>query len=88
MAQRYRVKHVSVQRLEVTRALDTVPDSAALMAVKPYKDGVDKEMSPVLGMSRVAMSAGKPESLLGNWVADVLVEGSRSSDRLFFAEGR
>jgi 2',3'-cyclic-nucleotide 2'-phosphodiesterase (5'-nucleotidase family) len=76
IAQRYRVKHVSAQRLELTRALDTMPDSAALTVVKPYKDGVDKEMSPVLGMSRVAMSAGKPESLLGNWVADVLVEGS------------
>lgn len=75
-AQRYSVKRVSAQRLEVTRALDAVPDSAALMAVRPYKDGVDKEMRPVLGMSRVAMSAGKPESLLGNWVADVLVEGS------------
>ena len=75
-AQRYRVKYVSAQRLEVTRALDAVPDSVALMVVKPYKDGVDKEVSPVLGMSRVAMSAGKPESLLGNWVADVLVEGS------------
>ncbi|MDO5489946.1 MAG: 5'-nucleotidase [Bacteroidaceae bacterium] len=35
-----------------------------------------KETEPVLGMSRVTMTAGRPESLLGNWVADVLVEGS------------
>lgn len=36
-------------------------------------------MMPVLGLSRVAMAAGRPESLLGNWAADVLVEGSTAT---------
>jgi ribosomal protein S11 len=33
-------------------------------------------MSPVLGESEVAMRADRPESLLSNFVADVLREGS------------
>lgn len=75
-AQKYRVKSVSAERIEVTRALDAQPDELAWQTVKPYKSGVKKETEPVLGMSRVAMTAGRPESLLGNWVADALVEGS------------
>ena len=47
--------------------------------VKPYKARVDSTMMPVLGLSRVAMAAGRPESLLGNWAADVLVEGSTAT---------
>ena len=50
--------------MEVTSALDAQPDSQALAIIAPYKISVDSVMSPVLGMSRVAMSAKRPESLL------------------------
>jgi len=40
---------------------------------------VDSVMSPVLGMSRVAMNPNRPESLLSNWAADVMVEGSTAT---------
>lgn len=75
-AQVYRIKSISAQKFEVTSALDAVPDMAALQVIRPFKADVDSVMAPVLGMSRTAMSAGRPESLLGNWAADVLVEGS------------
>ncbi len=76
VAQRYRVKSISAEFFEVTRALDECPDMAACHLVEHYKASVDSVVRPVLGRSRVAMSAGRPESLLGNWAADVLVEGS------------
>ena len=78
-AQHYKVKSVAWERLEVTNQLDKTPDERALRMVEPYKKSVDSIMAPVLGMSRVAMAAKRPESLLGNWAADVLVEGSNAT---------
>lgn len=76
MAQRYRLGTVKAARHEVTRLLDSRPDSGALRVVAPYRKAVDSIMSPVLGESEVAMTASRPESLLSNFVADVLREAS------------
>lgn len=76
MAQRYRLGTVKAARHEVTRLLDAFPDSGALRIVAPYRQAVDSIMSPVLGESEVAMTADRPESLLSNFVADVLREAS------------
>lgn len=78
-AQQYKVKSAKWKRIEVTKALDAKPDSQALAIIAPYKVSVDSVMSPVLGMSRVAMNARRPESLLSNWAADVMVEGSTAT---------
>lgn len=78
-AQQYKVKFTKWKRVEVTSALDAQPDSQALAIIAPYKISVDSVMSPVLGMSRVAMSAKRPESLLSNWAADMMVEGSTAT---------
>lgn len=75
-AQQFCVKEVAAERLEVTGALDVHPHLEATHMVRTYKARVDSIMSPVLGMSQVAMSAHRPESLLGNWAADALVEAS------------
>lgn len=78
-AQKYKVKSIAWERLEVTAALDSAPDSDAFRIVEPYKAKVDSTMMPVLGLSRVPMTAGRPESTLSNWAADVLVEGSTAT---------
>ena len=78
-AQQNKVKSTKWKRIEVTSALDAKPDSQALAIIAPYKISVDSVMSPALGMSRVAMNARRPESLLSNWAADVLVEGSTAT---------
>ncbi|MCD8319106.1 MAG: 5'-nucleotidase C-terminal domain-containing protein [Paraprevotella sp.] len=75
-AQHYELAGVKAGRYEVTNKLDAHPDSDALRIVAPYRHAVDSIMSPVLGESEVAMSAGRPESLLSNFVADVLRESS------------
>ena len=78
-AQQYKVRSTKWKQLEVTSDLDKNPDSLALAIIAPYKASVDSVMSPVLGMSRVAMVPKRPESLLSNWAADVLVEGSTAT---------
>lgn len=78
-AQHYKVRSFSWERVEVTSRLDSVPSGEALDVVAPYKVGVDSIMAPPLGVSRVAMTAGRPESLLGNWAADVMVEGGTAT---------
>ena len=67
---------ITSTRYEVTSRLDATPSEAARRVVEPYKASVDSVMAPVLGESLVGMSAGRPESLLGNWGADVMVEFS------------
>jgi len=78
-AQQYRVRSFSWERVEVTGRLDSLPCPEAMALVAPYKASVDSMMAPVLGLSRVAMSPGRPESLLGNWAADVMVEGGTAT---------
>lgn len=77
--EKYKVRSIAWERLEVTAALDATPDAEAFEIVKPYKHSVDSVMMPFLGVSRTAMSAGRPESLLGNWAADVMVETSTAT---------
>lgn len=78
-AQDYKVKRVAWERVEVTSLLDANPDAGASAIAIPYKAKVDSVMAPTLGLSRTAMSARRPESLLSNWAADVMVEGSTAT---------
>lgn len=70
---------VTGRRIEITKALD-LPQltQKADSLIAPYKAKVDSMIRPVLGVSAVAMDNQHPESLLGNWAADVLLEASAS----------
>ncbi|MCM1313274.1 MAG: 5'-nucleotidase C-terminal domain-containing protein [Bacteroides sp.] len=74
---RYTVGSVKGERIEVTKSLDNCPDEGAMNIIEPYKAAVDSVMCPVLGKSSMFMDAERPESLLSNWVADVLRESSK-----------
>lgn len=78
-AQKYKVRSFCWERVEVTSKLDSAPSVEAMALVAPYKASVDSMMAPVLGLSRVAMSVKRPESLLSNWAADVMVEGGTAT---------
>ncbi len=53
-------------------------DSAITKFIQPYHDSLDKQMKEVIAVSDVAMEKGKPESLMGNFVADLLLEKGRT----------
>ena len=63
----------------MTPELDANPSVEAAKILAPYRAKVDSIMAPPLGLSRVAMSAKRPESLLSNWAADVMVEGGTAT---------
>ena len=72
-AQTYRLTRIRPSRFEVTRALDALPDSTATEFIRAYKAGVDSLERPFVGCSAISMTSSRPESLLSNWTADVLV---------------
>ena len=78
-AQDYKVRSFCWERIEVTTELDANPSEVAAHVVAPYTASVDSIMAPPLGLSRVAMNAKRPESLLSNWAADVMVEGGTAT---------
>lgn len=78
-AQDYKVRSFCWERIEVTPELDAKPSAEAAKIVAPYKASVDSIMAPPLGLSRVAMNAKRPESLLSNWAADVMIEGGTAT---------
>lgn len=75
-AQRFELKRAAARRTEMTNRFDREPDRAVDSLLQPYRAVVDSMMSPVLGVSTLQMKSGRPESLLSNWVADVLRETS------------
>ena len=79
LAQQYKVRSFCWERVEVTSELDAAPSAEAAAIVAPYKMKVDSIMAPPLGMSRVTMNVMRPESLLSNWAADVMVEGGTAT---------
>ena len=74
----YVLETVVPHRIAVTNALDAHPVAEAAAFLKPYVAGVDSLRKPYVGRSAMVMSAGRPESLLGNWAADVLVATSET----------
>lgn len=80
-AQRHDPVSVQAHRVEVTHALDRLIPQHLDSLLRPYRAGVDSLRCPVLGESEVQMDAGRPESLLSNWMSDVLRHHSRAYGR-------
>ncbi len=47
-------------------------DNSVESMIKPYRDSLSKEMDVVIGEAMMDMEKAKPESTLGNWVADAI----------------
>lgn len=57
---------------------DSLHDNeTASKTIAPYKQGLNIEMNTVLNSSELAMEMSKPEGLLGNFVADLVLKKSR-----------
>ena len=54
----------------------TMTDPGIDSLILPYKNSLDEAMNEVVGFFEVGLTKGKPESTLGNWVADALMEES------------
>lgn len=77
-AQNYEVKNIISKRFEITKALDNSPSiREAEEFLAPYKAKVDSFNGPVIGKSTMYMQANRPESLLSNWGADVVLDAAK-----------
>ena len=52
----------------------SAPDEETTAMIAPYKTEVDKEMNEVLGNVPVDLTKRKPESTLGNWYSDAMLD--------------
>ncbi|RLD20855.1 MAG: hypothetical protein DRI69_05485 [Bacteroidetes bacterium] len=69
-----RTTHVA--SVEVTHSSISEMDEDARIndMIEPYKEVMDAEMDVVIGVCAKTLEKGRPESTMGNWVADLLVE--------------
>jgi 2',3'-cyclic-nucleotide 2'-phosphodiesterase (5'-nucleotidase family) len=71
------VQHISKTdvRYEVLNSKSVAaPDEDITAMIAPYKVEVDKEMNEVLGNVPVDLTKRKPESTLGNWYSDAMID--------------
>lgn len=87
IAQNYEIGNIKAKRVEITKALDNKPGyKEAELFLAPFKEKVDSFVGPVIGNSDIYMNADRPESLLSNWAADVLLtEASKKYGKIDFA---
>ena len=57
-------------------------DSAMYHLTNPYRDSVDKSMNQVIGIAAISLDKKKPESTLGNFMADAMLFSSREKFKL------
>ena len=69
----YQLTGIERNRIVVDKRYDGTHDKVVEMIMRPYKEDVDTLMGPVVGKAAQNMSAKRPESLLSNLLADILV---------------
>lgn len=64
----------STSKIAIDSSLNNIADTNMAVYIAPYKQKLDKDMNQVIGSSDEEMRAGKPESLLSDWISDVYAE--------------
>jgi 2',3'-cyclic-nucleotide 2'-phosphodiesterase (5'-nucleotidase family) len=72
--------HLKVQRTETQHTVISQPqiDSATYKFILPYKQSLDVKMNEVIGVAPVALVKSLPESNLGNFFADAMMQKALS----------
>ncbi len=65
------INSASSGRIPIDKTTEAIADNSYNSYLEPFKQTIDKEMNVVIGKASENMSAGKPESLLSNFNADV-----------------
>lgn len=70
-------KSYATERIPVGLSVEKDPEMDSLLA--PYSRELAVEMNKVIGESKTDMQVGRPNSILGQWVADVLLSFGKDS---------
>src|SRR5690349_20591774 len=73
-----RITKVETKNYQFSNAAYSNIDSTMYREILPYKQPLDADMNQVLAVSTEAMQKGNPESKLGNFFADAMLETGRS----------
>lgn len=65
---------VTEKKSGFTEVKDQSADESIEKKIKPYRDSLSKQMDVVIGVSETEMKTGQPESLLGNFVCDLVMQ--------------
>ena len=76
-----KAKGTKIQWFHTDVSKDIPEDKEIVEIIKPYKEQLSKEMNTVIGCAEVDLVKGKPESTLGNFVADVIFDTAKHFDR-------
>lgn len=68
----FHLADASEHRYDISESITPDPDITAI--ILPYKMQLDSLMDVVIGNNESALKKGKPESTLGNWLADILYD--------------
>ena len=63
-------------KIEETSAIE--PDAEIVSMINDYSEELDKEMNQVIGIGAKDLMKEKPESTLGNWMADIIHKKSEA----------
>lgn len=77
----YEAVSITPQRFEMTSAYDRIPNSIDPV-FSPYKQKINQTMNTVIAQSDMSMTAHRPQSVLSNFVADVLYDATLHYDPL------
>ena len=64
---------VSEKKSGFIEVKDETKDEEINKLIQPYRDSLKDEMETVIGTSEMEMKTGQPESLLGNFVCDLII---------------
>ena len=70
------IKSATSGRIPIDKSTDATSDYTYYTYLQQFKQKIDKEMNVVIGTASENMSAGKPESLLSNFNADVYLHSA------------
>ncbi len=73
----YNLSSIQGSRALIDSSYDASLDEDFETFISPYKQKVDSIMTPVVGVSKRYMTAQRPEALLSNLLADILVWSGR-----------
>lgn len=73
------VQHISktdVRYVSVNPSIEVAPDDKINSMIAPYRESLEAQMNETLGQVGVDLSKNKPESTLGNWYMDAMMNGA------------
>ncbi len=68
------ISKVDVKNHSINTEVQPSADAAIAALIQPYKSQLDAEMNQVIGQAAKSLNKEKPESTLGNWLADLLYD--------------